>query len=261
MSATSVAACCSALYGHPFARYLMGDSAHPGGLELTDDLARRAGAAQGQRVLDFGSGRGASAVLIAERFGCEVVGVTLEQGGIDAGVALAEERSLGDRVSFVRGEALEVLPRLGSFDIVVMECVLSTLPDKRTAIAAVERALVPGGRLALSDVTLDGQVPAALTGAVGASLCIGDARPAADYAALVSGAGLEVESMLTHEPEVAAFLKQVSLRLMLARVASGLKKIDLDEALIAETERVFAIARDLARSGRLGYASLVAIRR
>lgn len=260
VSTTSVTACCSALYGHPLARYLMGDSAHPGGLGLTTELARRAGIAKAHRVLDFGSGRGASSVHVAETFGCEVVGVTLEQSGAIAGAELAAKRGLDNRVSFVCGEALGVLPGLGAFDVVLMECVLSTLPDKSAALAAVRGSLEIGGRLACSDVTLEGETPAALSGAVGASLCVGDARSLAGYVALVSDSGLAVGDVVTHEVEVSEFIRQIGLRLMLARVAMGLKKFEIDDALISETERVFAVARDLVRSERLGYASLVAIR-
>lgn len=257
---TSVTACCSALYGHPFARYLMGDSAHPGGLVLTADLARRARIEKRDRVLDLGSGRGASSVHVAEMFGCEVVGVTLEPDGANAATELAARRGVGSRVSFVSGDALGMLSELGAFDVVLMECVLSTLPDKEAALSAVRNSLESGGRLALSDVTLEGKAPAALDGAVGASLCVGDARSLADYVALVTGSGLAAGEVSTHVAEVSTFIKQIGLRLMLARVAVGLKKFEIDEALFSETERVFAIASELVRSGRLGYVSLVAIR-
>ena len=51
-----LAACCVDVYSHPIARWLFGDSFHPGGLALTQRVARLAGVGPGPRVLDLGSG-------------------------------------------------------------------------------------------------------------------------------------------------------------------------------------------------------------
>jgi len=67
--------CCANLYESDFARILLGDSFHPGGLNLTGRLGELLGLAPGVRVLDVASGKGTSAMYLAKRFGCEVVGV------------------------------------------------------------------------------------------------------------------------------------------------------------------------------------------
>ncbi len=56
LSTQSVAACCTALYSHPLASWLLGESLHPGGLALTDVLADIAGIGIDSRVLDAGCG-------------------------------------------------------------------------------------------------------------------------------------------------------------------------------------------------------------
>ena len=56
----SVAACCTTLYSHHLASWLMGDSLHPGGLDLTDRLADIARIGIDSRVLDAGCGHGSS---------------------------------------------------------------------------------------------------------------------------------------------------------------------------------------------------------
>ena len=118
-TAVDVGACCAVSYGLPWARWLLGDSFHPGGLELTSRLAGLMGIGPGSHVLDAGSGRGASAVHLAESLGCRVTGITLEQEGVDAGQELARSREVEARVDFVQGDLDTFQATDGGFDHVL----------------------------------------------------------------------------------------------------------------------------------------------
>src|ERR1700757_884969 len=67
--------CCSSAYESEFARMLLGDSFHPGGLDLTRRLGILLNLGPGLRVLDVASGKGESAIFLAREFGCEVLGI------------------------------------------------------------------------------------------------------------------------------------------------------------------------------------------
>jgi len=71
----SLKQCCARLYESDIARLLLGESFHPGGLKLTQRLGEILGLGPDSRVLDVASGKGTSAIFLAQRFGCEVVGV------------------------------------------------------------------------------------------------------------------------------------------------------------------------------------------
>ena len=120
--AKQLVACCADVYAHPAARYLMGDSFHPGGLTLTSQVAALAGVNASSVVLDVGSGRGASAVHLAAEKGCRVHGLTLERQGVEAGLALARERGVAERVSFALGDVMAAPIEVGGFDVALMEC-------------------------------------------------------------------------------------------------------------------------------------------
>lgn len=159
LTALDVAACCSDIYSHPAARWLMGDSFHPGGLALTERVAALAGITPSARVLDAGSGRGTSAAHLAETIGCHVVGLTLEEAGVEAGRALAEAHGVADRVRFIRADVQTAALEPASFDAALLECVLSILPDKPASLERIADALKPGARLGLTDVTVSGAIP------------------------------------------------------------------------------------------------------
>jgi cyclopropane fatty-acyl-phospholipid synthase-like methyltransferase len=68
-SAADLKACCATLYESDWAKLLLGDSFHPGGLQLTERLGTMLQLQPGMVVLDVASWPGSSALFLAERFG------------------------------------------------------------------------------------------------------------------------------------------------------------------------------------------------
>lgn len=256
-SVEEINTCCAASYSHPLARWIMGDTMHPGGAALTARLANLMGVNRGTGVLDIGSGRGASAVHLAKRFGCTVTGVTLERNGTQAGVDLAAREGVQERCRFIQGDYLDVeLP--GTYDAAISECVLSILQLKHQALARTHGLLRPGGLLGLTDVTVDGAIPDDLAGLLGKVGCVGSALSLQEYEELVSQAGFRVKS--SHNlPDVATgFLQSIKGKLLMAEVAAGLGKVQLDAWLLPEAKRVIGLLRGLVEEGVLSYGMVVA---
>ncbi len=109
VSEATVKQCCATFYGSDAARFLLGESFHPGGTQLTHELAQRMGLGPHSRVLDVASGQGTSALYLAETFGCEIVGIDFSEENTRLAQAAAAERGLTSRVTFVTGDA-EHLP-------------------------------------------------------------------------------------------------------------------------------------------------------
>ena len=172
----SLNACCAVSYGHPLARWLLGESFHPVGLDLTTHLAHIMGIESESILLDAGSGRGASSVHLAKTFDCHVTGITLEEEGVAAGYQLAHHHGVEDRVGFLRGDIQEIDLETESFNSILMECVLSILPRKEATLCRLLNTLRPGGYLGLTDVTVRGPLPPHLQGVLAVAACTGDAR-------------------------------------------------------------------------------------
>lgn len=256
-SPEEVKACCAAAYSGSAARWLLGESFHPGGAQLTSRLGRALQVGPGRLVLDVASGPGTSALQIARETGCDVIGVDLATASVARAVRAAEKAGLSERVHFFEGDAEALAIQDESIDGVLCECALCTFPNKAAAARELFRVLRPGGRLALSDVTaLPERLPGQLSGRRAWAACIADARPLEEIVALLDAAGLSVESTERHDEALRAMLSRVDARLRVARLLGARMLGDGPAAGRA----LVAAAQDALARGHLGYAAVVARR-
>jgi arsenite methyltransferase len=209
-----IKACCARLYESNWARLLLGDSFHPGGLALTQRLGSLLDLKPNSRVLDVAAGEGTSAIYLAQHFGCRVVGIEYSLKSVEAASSSAEAAGVVDRVRFKMGDAESLPFRDEDFDALICECAFCTFPDKDAAAIEFARVLRPGGRLGLSDVTRTGSLPAELDGLLAWIACLGDAQPLEQYAKYLRRAGPaveRVENRSLHRP--AKYLRPMCARL------------------------------------------------
>lgn len=163
-----------------------------------------AGLQPGEVVLDLGSGGGIDLLLAAPRVGDTgfVYGVDMTDEMIDlarrnllkAGVLNAE---------VLKGD-IEAIPLPDqSVDVIISNCVINLSPDKGQALREAFRVLRPGGRLAISDVVIDGDLAglpvdeAQIRGALSWAGCIAGALTAAEYRRYLAEAGFEEIELTT----------------------------------------------------------------
>ncbi len=250
--------CCAAVYESDFTRLLLGDSFHPGGLQLTSRLGELMGLAAGMRVLDVASGRGESAAYLAETFGCQVTGVDLGSENIRQASQRAAAAGIANLVEFQQGDA-EGLPFPdGYFDAILCECAFCTFPSKETAAAEFGRVLKSGGVVGISDLTRAGELPAELKGLMAWIACIADARPVEEYVAYLSAANLATAVLEPCDDALSEMVHQVQGKLLGAELMAKLNKIDLAGIDLGEAKSLAQAASNAVKSGKLGYALLVA---
>jgi arsenite methyltransferase len=256
--AAEVKSCCAAVYQSDWARLLLGDSFHPGGLALTERLGQMLGLGPGQRVLDVAAGTGASAIFLARRFGCAIVSVDYSAAAVQEATAAAEVVALADRVHFQQGDAEALAAADGAFDAVVCECAFCTFPNKRAAAGEFARVLRPGGRVGLSDLTRVGELPPALDGLLAWVACIADARPLDEYVQYLERADFAVDHIEAHDDALSELVQGIRTRLLGAELLAKLKKIDLPGADFDQAKTLARAAAAAIAAGRLGYAIVTA---
>ena len=251
----TVKACCADVYSSGTARFLLGDSFHPGGRALTAKLIGSLRVGRADVVVDVACGIGTSALQLIGETGCRVVGVDLSPANVREASDAADSNGIQDRVRFLVGDA-EALPLdSASADGALCECALCTFPDPRGAVRELARVLKPGTRLALSDVTADESLlPDELRTLQAWVACIAAARPADQIAALLESEAFSVESIEHHDDALLELLGRIESRLRVVAM-SGAAAGALDGA-----PALVELAREAVTSGTLGYASLVARR-
>jgi len=129
---------------------------HPGGLEITKELAELCRINKGTKVLDVSSGTGESACFLAEQFECEVTGVDVSKYMVERARGKAAERGLS--VTFKKGDAHNLPFEDNKFDTVISECTTCLL-EKERAISEMVRVAKPGGYMGIHDVCWKDDTP------------------------------------------------------------------------------------------------------
>jgi ubiquinone/menaquinone biosynthesis C-methylase UbiE len=166
----------------------------------------------GQTVLDLGSGGGIDVLLSARRVGPAGKAYGLDM--TDEMLALARENQKKAGITnaeFLRGEIENIPLPDSSVDVIISNCVINLSADKDKVLREAFRVLKPGGRLAVSDVVVRGEVPEKIRQSlllwVG---CVAGALEEEEYRSKLARAGfqsIEIEATRVYNVEDArAFL-------------------------------------------------------
>lgn len=255
---TSVKQCCANLYETEAARLLLGDSFHPGGLTLTERLGALLELNPSSHLLDIAAGNGTSALYLAERYGCRVIGIDLSAENVARANTAAQSRGLADRVQFQNADAESLPFPNASFDALLCECAFCTFPSKATAASEFTRVLQHGGKLGLSDLTRAPQLPEELQTLMAWIACIADAQPVDQYRSILQAAGFTLDLTEPHDSALTEMVRQIRTRLLAFEIARGLGKISVPGFDLTAAKQMATAAQDAIAQGRLGYVIMTA---
>lgn len=171
----------------------------------------------GEVVLDLGSGGGLDVLLAARQVGPTgfVYGVDMTDEMLD--LARRNAAKMGaTNVDFLKGH-LEDLPLDdNTADVIISNCVVNLSPDKENTLSEAFRVLKPGGRLAVSDIVVDGDLSglpvseAQIRAGLSWAGCIAGALTVDEFSRLLDEAGFEqVEIAVDHHYQAADFFGQI----------------------------------------------------
>jgi arsenite methyltransferase len=147
----------------------------------------------GEVVLDLGSGGGIDVILSAKRVGSKGKAYGLDMTDEMLALARDNQRKAGiDNVEFLKGE-IENIPLPDNFvDVVISNCVINLSGDKSRVLSEAFRVLKPGGRFAVSDVVIRGEVPAEVRRSMELWIgCVAGALEESEYRDKLAQAGFE----------------------------------------------------------------------
>jgi SAM-dependent methyltransferase len=172
---------------------------------------------EGNVVLDLGSGGGIDVLLSARRVG--PMGKAYGLDMTDDMLALARRNAAEagvKNVEFLRGRIEDIPLPSSSVDVIISNCVVNLSGDKRRVIEEAFRVLKPGGRFAVSDVVVQGELPDDVKRSMDLWVgCVAGALSDADFVTLLSDAGFanpQIEFTRTYDvADAKAFLKNTGV--------------------------------------------------
>ena len=141
----------------------------------------------GEVVLDLGSGGGIDVLLSARRVGPTGKAYGLDMTDEMLELARRNQREAGvENVEFLKGEIEHIPLPDDSVDVIISNCVINLSGDKRQVLSEAFRVLRPGGRFAVSDVVVRGDVPPAIKRSVELWIgCVAGALEEQEFATLL----------------------------------------------------------------------------
>jgi len=148
---------------------------------------------EGQIVLDLGSGGGIDVLLSARRVGPTGKAYGLDMTDEMLDLARRNQAAAGvTNVEFLKGDIEHIPLPDASVDVIISNCVINLATDKRKVFAEAFRVLKPGGRLAVSDVVVRGEVPVGVRRSLELWVgCVAGALEEKDFEAWLREAGFE----------------------------------------------------------------------
>jgi SAM-dependent methyltransferase len=147
----------------------------------------------GETVLDLGSGGGIDVLLSARRVGPTGRAYGLDMTDEMLALARDNQRKAGvENVEFLKGEIEQIPLPDASVDVIISNCVINLSADKDRVLTEAFRVLKPGGRFAVSDVVVRGEVPSQIRRSVELWIgCVAGALEEDEYRAKLGKAGFE----------------------------------------------------------------------
>lgn len=157
----------------------------------------------GDTVIDLGSGAGNDCFVARALVGASglVIGVDMTESMIEKARTNADKLGYNN-VQFRLGDIEKMPVTAGKADVVISNCVLNLVPDKKKAFTEIYRVLKPGGHLSISDVVLRGVLPDKIKEAAELYAgCVSGAIDKEDYLEIMHQAGL-VNILIQKEKQI-----------------------------------------------------------
>lgn len=181
----------------------------------------------GETVLDLGSGGGIDVLLSARRVGPAGKAYGLDMTDEMLALARENQRKAGvDNAEFLKGEIENIPLPDASVNVVISNCVINLSADKDRVLREAFRVLKPGGRLAVADVVVRGEVPQEIRRSIELwAGCIAGALEETEYARKLAAAGfaeISIEPYRMYNVEDARqFLADAGVGVEAAAAAAG----------------------------------------
>ena len=234
---------------------LLGDTLHPGGIELTKRLAEVAEISRNSTVLDIASGRGSTASFLCRQYGCKVVGIDSSFSMVACAQKRVEIEKLTHMVQFLVADAENLPFSRCQFDVVICECSFSLFRDKEKAAAEIWQVLRFDGHLALTDIFLRGEITPELKAQLNSIPCLVRAQGLSDYLSILERVAFQDIFIEDHSRELKKIAWEAAINY--GSLQGFLTKLTAESGVTLSTQAYL----DFVKKGKPGYALIAGAKR
>jgi len=188
---------------------------------------------QGEVVLDLGSGGGIDVFLAANKVGenGKVIGIDMTPEMIETAIKNAKEGGYKN-VEFKLGE-IENLPlEDNSIDLIISNCVINLTPNKSKAYREAFRVLKPDGRIFVSDLVTDGEIPSQIRKNFQAwSECVAGALEKQEYVDTIKKAGFKDVKVVSEQIFTEPNMDEQLVGKIISQQIKAIKKCEYEETV------------------------------
>jgi arsenite methyltransferase len=211
-SPSSADSCCSAFYEQDWVRQLAADSFHPGGEELTQRAIAAMNLPYGAALADLGCGTGTTALMLARKGNLQISAVDLSASNIER--ASRRMKAAGATARFHQADAHDLPFSDQEMDGILAECSFSLFARQRTVLSEARRVLRPGGKLAVTDMAVNGQLPGDFSTVIAPWTCLVEARDRVSWTNLFEETGFRIQAFSDESEGLIRLAVQVKRKLL-----------------------------------------------
>ena len=253
------AACCAQFYETDWVQTILGESFHPGGIQLTDRLLGSLNIEPGEQLLDVACGLGTTSMFASNKYQANITGVDFSETNVQRANEAASEK--GANIQFKTGDAAKLPVEDNSVDHLVCECAVSTFADQPAVVGEFYRVLKSGGSLAISDMVLNGALPEKIEAILAPWTCLASAKNVAGYQRLFLDSGFAVTSYDDESESLLQLIIDLKKKLLVAGLGKTLSTADgvpdmLASLNIGEIKELLDESRRLVKEGVVQYCRI-----
>jgi arsenite methyltransferase len=159
---------------------------------------------EGETVLDLGSGGGIDVFLAANKVGPtgKVIGIDMTEEMVTKAQTIAYKNGYKN-VEFRLGEIENLPVKDKTVDVIISNCVINLAPDKLKVFQEAYRVLKPNGRLIVSDLVIQGELPEAIRNNFDSwAECIAGALEKGEYLDMIKRAAFKNVKIVSQKPYI-----------------------------------------------------------
>ncbi|MCE7737207.1 MAG: methyltransferase domain-containing protein [Candidatus Heimdallarchaeota archaeon] len=228
--------CCTNFYESDIVKFLLGESFHPGGKEITLMLARTLNLKPGNTIIDIACGLSTSLMQIIPKFHVFGVGIDLSYKNLSIAISRVKTKGLDYNLSLIQADSHYLPFRTLTAASIMSECSFCIFLNKTKASNEIYRVLKVNGTYSFADVTKIKEWPSDLSEMFYRIACISEAQTIEKYSEILEQAEFSQIEIIDREDVIYDLHKSLKKKLLLFNIAWGINKIVKNPLKLSKTD-------------------------